>query len=293
MAQYQVLPTISNFNVMKKIISIISILAVVLFSSCEKVITVKLDTQSPKLVIDAALVWVKGTNGRVQTIKLSTTTGYYQEEIPKVGNATVYITNSANVRFNFLEEPSTNGFSGRYTCTNFIPVMGETYTLTVINKGETYVGTEKLIAVNPIEDVEQRDDFGVNKDEYAIKVFFKDPIEQNNFYLLSYETANRKFPSYDAFDDLIINGNLGFGLFTESKLKKGGNVQIKLRGISQRYYNYVRKLIGTANGDANAVFATVPSSNIRGNMINKTDENNYCLGYFSFSESEVLNYTIK
>ncbi len=278
---------------MKKIISIISILTVILFNSCEKVVNVKLETQSPRLVVDAALIWVKGTNGKVQTIKLSTTTGFYQQETPKVSNATAYITNSANVKFDFLEEPSTNGNSGKYTCTNFIPVIGETYTLTVIYKGETYEGKERLIAVNQIENIEQRDDFGVNRDEYAIKVNFKDPINQNNYYLFSYETVTRKFPSYDAFDDRFIEGNLGFGVFTDSKLKKGENIHIKLRGISQRYFNYMKILIGTANGDSNAVFATVPSSNIRGNMINKTNSTNYCLGYFSFSETDQLIYILK
>ncbi|MEJ7692656.1 DUF4249 domain-containing protein [Daejeonella sp.] len=278
---------------MRKILSIISTLTVILFSSCEKIVNVDLETQAPRLIVDAALIWVKGTDGKVQTIKLTTTTGYYQQEMPKVSNATVYITNSANVRFDFLEEPGTNGITGRYTCIKFIPKIGETYTLTVIYKGETYEGKETLIAVNPIENVEQRDDFGLNRDEYGIKVNFRDPVNQNNYYLFSYKTANRKFPSYDAFDDQFIDGNLGFGVFADAKSKKGDSINIKFSGISQRYFNYMKILIGTSNADSNGIFATVPSSNIRGNMINKTNGTNYCLGYFSFSETDQSNYILK
>lgn len=278
---------------MKKIISIIAILTVILFSSCEKVITVDLDTQPPRLVIDAALVWVKGTDGKNQTIKLTTTTGYYQQTIPKVSNATVYVTNSANVRFNFLEEPNTNGPTGKYTCNNFAPVVGETYTLTVINNGATYEGTEKLIAVNKIEDVEQKNDLGLNKDQYGIKVNFRDPANQNNFYLFSFETVTRKFPDYEVFDDQFFQGKLGFGVFSDAESKTGDNIKVKFRGVSERYFNYMKIIIATADGGADGPFAPVPSSNIRGNMINKTNNSNYCLGYFSLSESDQIDYVLK
>ncbi|WP_026904524.1 DUF4249 domain-containing protein [Pedobacter glucosidilyticus] len=278
---------------MRKKISILAVLIPVLFNSCEEVVNIKLDTQSPKLVVDAALVWIKGTDGKNQTIKLSSTTGYYQQEIPKVTQATVYMVNSANVRFDFLEELDLNKPTGRYTCTNFIPVIGETYTLTILYKGETYEGIETLIPVNKIEDIEQRDDLGINRDEYGIKVNFKDPFNQKNYYLFSFETANRKFPDYEVFDDQFFEGNLGFGVFSDAKSKVGDHIKIKLRGVSQRYFNYMKILIGTADGGQDGPFGPIPSSNIRGNMINKTVNANYCLGYFSLSEADELNYILK
>ncbi|MFY7758329.1 MAG: DUF4249 domain-containing protein, partial [Flavobacterium stagni] len=79
---------------MKKYISLF-VLAL-MFISCEDVVNVDLETAAPKLVIDANILWNKGTVGNEQTIKLSTTTGYYNTETPKVSGATVYITNSTN-----------------------------------------------------------------------------------------------------------------------------------------------------------------------------------------------------
>ena len=53
-----------------------------------------------KLVIDASIKWQKGTIGNDQTIKLSTTTGFYDSVIPTVSGATVFVTNSSNTVFN-------------------------------------------------------------------------------------------------------------------------------------------------------------------------------------------------
>ncbi|HEY1060699.1 MAG TPA: DUF4249 domain-containing protein [Daejeonella sp.] len=278
---------------MKNKLIILSILFAFIWSGCEKVVDVKLDTEQPRLVVDASLTWLKGTNGKNQTIKLTTTTGYYNQEIPKVSNATVYITNSSNMRFDFLEKPNTGGHSGKYSCSNFIPVIGETYTLTIIYKGETYKAQEKLSAVNSIENVEQRADLGLNRDEYGIKVNFQDAASQNNFYLFTYSTSYTAFPSIDVFDDQLLQGNKAFGVYSLDKLKKDDTIEITLRETSQRHFNYMKKLISTANGGSGGPFQPSPASTIRGNLVNQTNESNYCLGYFSISETDKITYTIK
>ncbi len=278
---------------MKNKLIILSILCAFIWSGCEKVVDVKLNTEQPRLVVDASLTWLKGTNGKNQTIKLTTTTGYYNQEIPKVSNATVYVTNSSNVRFDFLEEPSIGGPSGKYSCSNFVPVIGENYVLTIIYNGQTYSAQEKLSAVNPIEEVTQREDLGLNRDEYGIKVNFQDPGSQNNFYLLTFSTSYTAFPSIDVFDDQLLQGNKAFGVYALDKLKKDDAIEITLRETSQRYFNYMRKLISTANGGAAGPFQPSPASTIRGNIVNQTNEANFCLGYFSVCEVDKLVYNLK
>jgi hypothetical protein len=58
---------------MKKIKIIVAFIGLILISSCEKVVDIDLNTMEPKLVIDAAIKWQKGTLGNSQTIKLSMT----------------------------------------------------------------------------------------------------------------------------------------------------------------------------------------------------------------------------
>jgi hypothetical protein len=274
---------------MKNLFLIIVIFLGFLFSSCQKVIDVKLAGEPQRLVIDAALTWVKGTDGKTQSVTLSTTSDYFDSEIPKVSGATVYVNNTANTKFDFIEESAQKG---KYTCNNFNPVVGETYTLTVINKGETYKGQEKLIASTSIENVEQKNDLGLNRDEYGLKTNFQDSGSQTNFYLISYTSPASPFPYLEVIDDIFFQGNKAFGLFSDDKLKKGDMVEIKFRETSERYFNYMKILTSTAAGGTGGPFQPSPSSTIRGNMVNQTNAKNFCLGYFSVNEVDSLAYTI-
>jgi hypothetical protein len=98
--------------------NIILLLLFFSFLSCEKVIDVDLATGEPRLVIEASINWFADTNGNEQSIKLSTTTDYFSNEIPPVSGATVFITNSSNQTFTFTED----GTAGTYKCYNFIYV---------------------------------------------------------------------------------------------------------------------------------------------------------------------------
>ena len=135
-----------------KINLILVILAALLFNSCTDVVDIPLNTDNPRLVIDASINWKKGTTGNNQFVKLTTTTDFYTNVIPVVSGATVFIKNSTNGIFNFIETPNT----GNYLCGNFVPVIGETYTLTVISKGQTYTATETLKSVAAITSVTAR-----------------------------------------------------------------------------------------------------------------------------------------
>ena len=106
-----------NKQMKNKISLICVVLLSVFFNSCQDVVDVPLDTESPRLVIEASINWHKETTGNIQKIKLTTTTSYYTNVIPTVSGATVYIENSANDVFNFIETPNT----GEYICTNFVP----------------------------------------------------------------------------------------------------------------------------------------------------------------------------
>ena len=156
------------------------------FFSCEDVIDVKLGTAPPKLVVFASIEWKKGTLGNDQKVKLTTTTGYFDTVIPTVSGASVFITNSSNTRFNFIETPNT----GEYLCANFIPKIDETYILSVISNGETFTATESLKSVSPITNTTQNDKGGFTGEDIEIKTFFNDPGNADNYYIFKYDTLS-------------------------------------------------------------------------------------------------------
>ncbi|UPT71389.1 MAG: DUF4249 domain-containing protein [Flavobacterium sp. JAD_PAG50586_2] len=273
---------------MNKIILLLSIVSFLSLTSCEEVVTVDLETAPAKLVIDASINWEKGTTGAQQIIKLTTTTGYYSNVIPTISGATVFITNSSNTVFNFMEEvPNT----GQYICNNFVPLMGETYVLTVNYAGQNYTATEKMVPVPDIISVAQRDDAGFSGEDIEVKFFFQDNGLEANSYLMKYSTPVNAFPQFEAFDDRFEQGNQMFGLYSHEDLKAGDTIDFTLYGISTQYYNYMDILIGIANG-GNGPFQTPPAT-LRGNIVNQTNQDNYCLGYFRLCEVDKMQYVVQ
>ena len=268
---------------------ILAIIIAVLVSSCEEVIQVGLDTAPPRLVIDGSIQWLKGTSGNEQKIKLTTTTGYYSTAIPTVSGASVVVTNSDNVAFNFTEEVANSGI---YLCHNFIPEMDKTYVLTVVLNGQTYTASETLKSVSPITTIEQNNDGGFSGNDIEIRAFYDDPAVVENYYLFQFKSSTSVIPSYDATDDEFFQGNTNFQLYVNEDIGAGDDVDITIYGVSKRYFEYMNKLILVSGGGSGGPFSTPPAT-VRGNIVNQTNSNNYALGYFSASETDFRNYTVQ
>ena len=276
------------FLYMKKIQLFFVIIVSVLLNSCEEVIPVNLNTAPPKLVIEAAINWQKGTLGNAQTIKLSTTTGYYNTVIPVVSGATVSIKNSINTVFNFVEKPKT----GIYICSDFIPVINETYVLTITSNGQTYTATETLKSVAPITKIVQNNQGGFTGNTIEIKAFFNDPPSDDNYYLFNYEYSNQVKSSYYLDKDTFFQGNEFFSISRNKDLKAGDKVTISHIGVSKEYFNYMSIIVSIAGSNNGSPFQSPPAT-VHGNIVNNTNFDNYALGYFSLSEVDTQNYVIQ
>jgi hypothetical protein len=262
-----------------------------LLMRCEEVINVDLNTISPTLVVDASIDWEKGTTGDTQTIKLTTTSDYYADEVPAVSGAIVKITNNNDKDFTFAEVPGT----GQYTCTNFEPVAGETYTLTINYDGQSYTSLETLVTVPALKDnIEQINDVGFAGDEIEFKYFFQDNGSEENFYMSSVQAPFIKFPMYTVESDKMSQGNEMFLTFSHEDIAVGDLMTIRLYGISERYFGYMTRLLeATGRGPlGDGPFTTTPAA-VKGNIINQTNKANYALGYFRLSEVVTRNYVIQ
>ena len=267
---------------------ITSIILLLLLISCEDVVDVNLTTAAPKLVIDASINWQKGTDGRIQKVLLSTTTDFYSTVIPKVSGATVKITNSDNIIFNFVETANT----GEYVCINFVPIIGETYFLTVTYKNEVYTATEIMQSVTKIDNITQVNNAGFSGKDYEIQVFFSDP-PSINYYMAKFFPDFLKAPVFQARGDEFTNGNEKSWSYSSSDLKPGNTVAITHYGISKNYYNFMNKLISISGSSGGGSPFQTPPATLRGNFINQTNLENYALGYFSLGEIDIQNYKIE
>lgn len=273
---------------MKIFNSALFLLMTMLLMSCEDVIDVDLDTAPPRLVIDASINWLKNTPGQEQVIKLSTTTGYYDEKFPSVSGAIIVVTNPGNQTFSFTEKPGT----GEYTCNDFEPVIGQTYTLNISLNGENYTATETMMAAPDIEaEIKQNNTGGMGGDEVEITYYHKDNGAEENYYLYGINTVRTAFPQFSVENDENSQGNLASVYYSHKDLEPGDVVNIRLYGISKRYYDYFKKLL-LASGNDDSPFPTTPTE-VRGNIINTTNSKNFAYGYFRLVQLDSRDYTIQ
>lgn len=260
------------------------------FTSChEEVIHVDLETSEPRLVIDASIDWIKHTLGNEQSIKLTTTTGYYEKDFPVVSGAIITVTNlSSGAKYDFGEKDNT----GEYVCMDFLPVIGDEYQLNVIVNGETYAATETLMGVPEIEEnISQNNKGGMGGDEIEITYYYQDDGLKDNYYLYCINMRHIVFPQYSVENNENNCGSLTPVFYSHEDLVSGDNIDIKLYGISKRCYDYMNKIL-LASGNDDRPFPTTPAA-VYGNIVNQTNSQNYAYGYFRLSEVATKNYVIK
>ncbi len=273
---------------MKKTNILIALIVALFLNSCEEVVNVDLNNAPPKLVIEASIKWLKGTSGNEQKIKLSTTTSFYNSQIPTVSGATITVKNSSNTTFNFVEIANT----GEYLCSNFVPLINDTYTLNINLNGVSYTATEVLKSVAPIEDLVQNNEGGFTGKEIQIKTFYTDPVNETNYYLYQYNYNDKIKQTFYGDEDTFFQGNRFFSLSQSDDIKKGDEIKVTHYGISKTYYNYMNILISIAGGNSGGPFQSPPAT-VRGNIINTTNKDDFPLGYFYLSEIDRRTYTVQ
>jgi hypothetical protein len=274
---------------MKKVSLILSLLLSFFLISCEEVVHIDMDTAQPRLVVDASLNWPKGSKGNYQVIRLSTTTSFYSKEIPPVAGATVYITNPKGRTFRFKE---FEGYEGSYVCDYFVPVINQTYNLTVIYNNQTYTATETMLPVPDLLDVDQQLDGSIiDKDLITVKAYFNDPPNETNFYMNRF-IRNGKTGQSAVFDDRFVNGNYTNTVRIFDDLVKDDQLRIELYGISSQHYDYMSKIFSMISEGNKGPFE-VPPSQVRGNVINQSAASNFAYGYFRLSQVSTIEYIVR
>ncbi|NJB72105.1 hypothetical protein GGR42_002596 [Saonia flava] len=280
---------------MKQYIRISILFLTIALASCTDVIDVDVQNAPARLVIEASLDWEKGTVGNNQTIKLSTSTPYFDTTTNSiVTGASVKVTHDADgAEFIFADQNN-----GNYTNDTFVPILDDSYTLEVIYNGDIYSATEKLMSVTDITDIVQSKDKGFDEEAIEISTIFTDPEEEENYYFFKFQRQGDLLPYLEVGDDEFVNGNeIDWWYEIEEDeyeniepLAPGDVVAINFYGISDAYYNYMSILIEQTESDG--PFSSTPVA-LKGNCINLTTPDNYANGYFRLSQVIRTSYTVQ
>lgn len=252
--------------------------------SCEEVVEVELAESAPRLVVEASLLWPKGTDGNQQLIKLTTTAPFFKEETPPAEAAEVSVISEAGEIYNFEEiDP------GIYINEQFVPELNQNYELFITYQDEIYSATESLIPVSDLQFIEQNSNGGFGGEDTELKVYYNDPAGEDNYYFFRFLFENL---TIQIADDEFTDGNLSFVYFSTENLVPGENVGLEIQGISENFYEYMFILRSQAGTNGGGPFQTQPTT-VRGNIVNLTNPENFAFGYFRLSETDFLQYTIQ
>ncbi len=272
------------------------LLLTVAFTSCEDVIDVPVQTTTTRLVIEASLDWEKGTLGNEQSITLHTSTAFFDTSSTTAATgASVMVTNDRSGETTVFTDQN----DGDYATTEFVPVIGQSYTLEVIHEGQTYTATETLTAVPEIIDLYQDREDGFSEEDLELHVVFRDPPEEGNSYLFVFQKEGELLPDLEVGYDEFVNGNEIDWWYEleddedtdkDETLQPGDVVDIEMYGISEAYKDYMEILIDQIGGVG--LFEATPVS-VKGNCVNLTNPENYAHGYFRLTEVNKTSYTFE
>jgi hypothetical protein len=246
-----------------RIILMIIVLVGLLFTSCEKVIDLNLNTSSSVIIIQGNVFDRIGP----YTIKISKTINFTESNIfPPVTDAKVTISDNAG-----NSELLTQSADGIYITSKLRGVPGRTYTLNVETQGKVYTASSTMPSAVNIDSIYfQKDIFG-SENRTVLK--FKDPPYADNYYrVIQYVNDTLKTGFYIGNDKLYQGEVITFSLSStkligDDPLETGARVRLQLECIDKSVYEYFRTTRGN-NGSSNS--PANPVSNI----------SNGALGYF-------------
>lgn len=241
---------------------------ILFFSSCEKVIDVDLNESEPAIVIEGSL----SHNDGVLKVKVSKTASYFSKESnTKVGNADVILDNGPGFRFEAEEtEP------GMYSLNNLQLNTNSVYRLTVRVENEEFVAVSALPPMVDIDSIgyEYQQEQAFFDGGYRLHLYFKDPIEKENFYRIKVYRNGKRFDEGDdliVFDDTSLDGKTIQVRLRGQLFNEGDSARVELYSIDKNAWKYLTTLRELANLNPGSPAPANPLSNF----------SNDALGYFS------------
>jgi hypothetical protein len=253
----------------------------IIFTSCEKVIDIDLNSTNPLYVIEATVQ----DSTKIQTVKISQTVNFAQNnDVPKISGAVVSLSDEQG-NTELLKEDTP----GNYKTLNFEAFPGRTYTLNIKIGNQQFSAVSKMPKPVLLYDIKfgkrSFGGFGDSLQTYYVVPKFNDPAELKNNYRY-YQTVNGKRDN----DILVENDNISNGkpnerpIFTETKIYQGDTVSIDLLGIDEATYLYFYTLESTSGrGPNGGATPTNPPTNIKGGA----------LGYFSAQNRQRMTKVVE
>jgi hypothetical protein len=247
---------------------VVLLVFILLTGSCQKVISVHLNSSASKYVIEGVVTDHPGGS----SVSITQTKDFSADNtFIGVSGATVTIGN------NGTSFPLAESTPGVYTTSSLIGIPGQTYTLNVVLNGVVYMASSTM--PQPVGlDTMYISNAALTSSRYVTIVYHDPPGVPNYYRWIQYVNGMQEktiFVADDEFNDgLRVQGQLDFNNDTNDPkrdIKAGDSVRIDMLNLDSTVYHYWYALGRDASGSGNTATPANPTSNISGG----------CLGYFS------------
>jgi hypothetical protein len=256
-----------------------SLVALLFFTSCEKIIEIDLKENQSKIVIvgnitnEVGPYFVKITKSSLLN---------YQGENATIDNAVVTIRdNQGNT-----EMLSAIG-NGNYQTTKIRGKVGLTYTLVAKIGGETYTAQSTMPALVKFDSIKVLSSSFGGEISYDFVPVFTDPIAKGNQYRFVLSLNDKLVKLHFVLDDLVKNGSVNtqpLQNMADLKIKTGDVVKLQMQSVDDNVGLYYKTLVQiTDSGPGGGTTPSNPPNNI----------SNGALGIFSAHTIQEKSTTIK
>ncbi|MFT6935103.1 MAG: hypothetical protein ACJAUQ_001496 [Maribacter sp.] len=271
------------------------------FIGCEDVIEVDLDTEPPRLTVDAVIRLDTSKSITTATIKVGLSSSFFEQnqavQVDQISieNLDYQGTNALEQNVIVFNEIGLGVYQGSKN-TDFF-TSGELI-LTIVYNDELFLASTRFAPAVPFDSIIEGDGVLFSGEETEIIVSFTDTPNQADFYIFDFD-----FNEYLVSEDEFYPGQrFEFSYFYDN-IETGTTLDISILGADEAFYSYMDQLI-VQSGSNQGPFQT-PVGTVRGNIINgsSTDSNlvsdiveradNFALGYFAvvqeYKESITIN----
>jgi hypothetical protein len=269
---------------MKNLIKNISRLsfALILFSSCEKVIDLDLNTSNPQLVVEAK---ISDDPTQKAQVRISKSINFDESNVfPPVKNAVVILEDKTSGQ----KETLTANTEGVYETDKIKGVAGHTYFLTIQAEGKTLSATSSIPRKVNLDSIIVRKQVAFGNESYQIIPKYTDPkgVGDNYRFVIAINdtTKNDIYVIDDELSDGNVNGRplfRGGGGDNGRDLQTGDKLTLEMQCIDSGVYDYFNTL--SELNDGNSATPANPITNIKGGA----------LGYFATFTKQSKSVIIK
>ncbi len=283
---------------MKTVKFIFTLLIIIVFTSCEDVIQVKLDEGTPIITIDAFLNDLRST----QKVRLTYTDSYFsQKPNQAITGAIVTLRDiTSGVDYSFTDA-NDGDYLFNLSSTDTIAKIGHLYQLTVMHQGNTFTATSLMKRTARIDSIvskiEKPGAFGGQDGYRCAFIGFDIPGDTTDYYWIkSYKNGilfNKGSNINICVDAAYGAGADGFPFIPPiaESITPFGEIfnkydvcRVEIHSISLETYNFLTQIQKQTTNSG--LFATSPE-NIKTNIRNTSGNNVKVVGWFCMS---AVNY---